>query len=65
MTLVHLLNCRQCEWYSVVEGPSMLADVEREQHGDSIRNWRKDRDKLCDMDAIAWVSLPDDAEVST
>lgn len=60
----HLLNCCNCDWYAVVEGPSMVADVERELHGDSIRNWRVD-DDLCPLDGIAWAFLSDSAQVGT
>lgn len=63
MTLKHLVNCTQCDWYEVVEGPSMLADVAREQHGDSIRNWRVDSEELCDLEAIAWVTVPETAKI--
>lgn len=56
----HLLNCRACDWYEVVDGSLAIADVIREQHGDSIRNRNDDR---CPMDAIAWAQLPESAEV--
>jgi len=42
----------------------MLADVQREEHVDSIRNWRVDSEKLCPEGSVACAPLPDDVGVT-
>lgn len=51
----HLLNCRKCDWHTVIEGESMLADYEIDVHEKSIRN-RHD-ENACPKDSVAWVQL--------
>jgi len=58
-TMKHLLNCKECDWHTVVEGPSCVADVERESHEMSIRNWRSRTTgaEFCSQGSVAWVML--------
>lgn len=59
--MLHLLNCRECDWHDYVEGSSALADVARERHEDSIRNWRSDEDH-CPKGSVAWAFLQNAAD---
>jgi len=56
--MVHLLNCTECEYTEVIVGPSRQADVRRELHEDSVRNYRLDRE-LCDTGSVAWAFITD------
>ena len=58
-SMAHLLNCVECEYNEVVVGRSRQADIRRELHEDSARNWRCDRE-LCDAGSVAWVFITDE-----
>jgi hypothetical protein len=56
--MVHLLNCVECDYSGVIVGPSRQADVQREVHEDSIRNWRRD-DERCPVGSVVWAFITD------
>ena len=57
--MMHLLNCRVCDYNEVVVGPSRVADVQRELHEDSIRNSLDDVEH-CPTGSVAWAFISDD-----
>lgn len=59
----HLLNCTECAYHVVVEGPSMRADIKRDYHERGYPNWRGDQSEFCSRGAVAWVQLPEGANL--
>lgn len=62
MNKKQLLNCRNCAWWTVIEGDMMEADYIKDCHETSVRN-ALSIGPYCPRKSVAWAPLPEEADL--